>query len=205
MNRCLQLISAFLLLAGLSASHAATLSLPATVYFTPGESVAIDVTISDLGDHALGAFDINLGYGGFLFLDGQLKTGTALGETTFDTVALTAGSPIQLAQISLESAADLLANQPDAFTLATVNFLTSSGFTGGHGRMGFGEIMLSDENGNPLNYTTNVDITFISNPSPAGVPIPASWLLFATGLVFLGGAHKCSITRDRVEITGYVK
>lgn len=184
-----------LIFLGINFAKAATVSLPSTIYFTPGESIAVDINISGLGEHALGAFDITLGFGPYLYQSATL--GSGLGTTLFDTIENTnPNNPVRLSQVSLELAADLVAKQPDSFTLATVNLLTSSGTNGGPGRMSFGDIILSDENGDPLAYDVNQNITLVNrNEQPAAIPLPASWLLFTGGLAMVASIKRKAANR----------
>ncbi|NOT84326.1 MAG: hypothetical protein HOP02_05965 [Methylococcaceae bacterium] len=171
------------------------------VYFSPGERVQFDVIISGLGDGAapsLGAYDLEMFDPTAAFgntFDG-ITYGTGLGATLTDSVSFTNetkyGAPTQvmhISQTSLEPAATLIANQPTSFTLASLFFTLNSGST-----IVVADSILSDENGNAIIHDTSVGFDYGLNIRPATVPLPATWLLFSTGLALLGGSRRRSVS-----------
>ncbi len=105
---------------------------------------------------------------------------------------------LSLAQVSQETAASLLANQPmTSFALATLDFVVNL-----HGNdatvVEFGGISLRDENGNPLEIRGTSSTAVYGMDPVAAVPLPATWLLFSVSLAFVEGARRLSAKRGNV-------
>lgn len=156
----------------------------------PGDTVALDLTIADLGDGSplsLGAFKLEI-----LFDPGALSyVGTVFGEELndpldaftpdFQDAALSGPGVITLAEVSLIGAADLNSDQPGAFVLATLEFFVDVLPPGTFTVVDFGVVSLSDASGAPL---ADIDLAeaVIRNP-PIDVAEPMTLLLMALGVL----------------------
>ena len=163
-------------------AHAATISMvPAATTVGLTGSVDVDLNISGLGNLApdsLGVFDIDLGYdAGIVSLD-SVSFGSSL-SVAFPSVQIltpSAGS-VNIFELSLDSAADLHANQAGSFTIATLTF---SRVAAGTTTLVASVNALGDALGAPLafNVAPGTRIT-------AAIPEPSAALLWVTGLVVL--------------------
>lgn len=122
-----------LLLTGLfqiPVAHSALIELqPGSLNATTGDSISLDLVISGLGNFgpdSLGAFDVSVGFDPSIFAFTSYSLGGYLGDLglleALDASFGDLGGSINLAEVSLLSAASLDALQPGAFTLATLNF-----------------------------------------------------------------------------------
>jgi hypothetical protein len=130
---------------------------PASQTIGVGGSTTLDLVISDLGNpgsSSLGGFDFDLTYNASVLSANSVVFGTFLNTASgfgFFTIDNTLGL-LHLDEISLETAAYLNANQPDSFTLATLNF---GGLASGSSVVDFSYAALSDEDANSLaDFTT---------------------------------------------------
>lgn len=195
--------TALILSLSVSLASAATLSLSSATHFaTPGDTVKVDFNISGLGNNALGAFDANLGFNDtWLVLQGA-TFGTGLGNTLpTDPIVPTPGKFFeQLSQVSLELSADLMLNQPDSFTLATLTFLVTKPSFNVQAPIGISinPSILSDVNGDPISYTTTGMLAFESAAAaPSAVPAPAAWWLFSASFALVEGTRRWSGKRAK--------
>jgi hypothetical protein len=94
-----------------------------------GESIALNLVVSGLGDFgpaSLGGFDISIGFDSSIFAFTSYSLGNLLGDVSLleaiDVSAGDLGGVVNLAEVSLLSAASLDALQPGEFVLGTLNF-----------------------------------------------------------------------------------
>ncbi len=168
------LFVALLCTAGFQTAGAATLTLvPSESNVSVGDTVSVELNISGLGDDtapSLGAYDITVDTPGFFtfnnaaFGDSVLES-DQLGSSAF-TETILGSDTIQLIEVSFESVAALNSTQPDAFTLATLNF-TATG--PGSGSFSLADVTLSDASGLALSSSvSNASISaFSSVPEPS--------------------------------------
>jgi hypothetical protein len=102
---------------------------PGTAYAGNGDTVALDLVVSGLGDFSadsLGAFDITVGFDASALTFNSYSLGYLLGDVSLsealDGSAGDIGGGINVTEVSLLSVLDLDALQPDSFILATLNF-----------------------------------------------------------------------------------
>ncbi|MGY6276712.1 cohesin domain-containing protein [Methylomonas sp. MgM2] len=184
-----------LLLLGLSCIQQAQAQVPDSVSLslTPsstiagtGDTVTFDLTISGLGNFSsssLGDYDFDLSFDPARLSFDLLSSsfGTELGFTAFEDMdAITTPGILALAQLSLEDAADLIANQPGSFSLASLTFNVLDLMPGQSTAINFATIRsIGDEIGDQLTLaSTNGAV--ISNPNT--VPEPMTLALIGVGL-----------------------
>lgn len=132
----------WLLLSGLlagapAAGTAVTLELvPAAATVTAGEMIDVDVLVSGLGAGvapSVGAFDLDVSFDPMIFTLVDVVFGPFLGTppvealTSFDVAV---AGIVDLAEVSLLSAAELDALQPASFVLATLSFTAQADGSG---------------------------------------------------------------------------
>ncbi len=126
---------------------------PTAQTINPGAHVFLDLVISGLGANSapsLGAFTLELTYNPAILTAGAVTFGTGLDlgiAGSVQSVDLSTPGTVWLAEISLETAADLELNQPGEFTLATLDFL---GLGVGVSPVTFSLVDLSDASGSTL-------------------------------------------------------
>lgn len=148
-----------------------------------GDSVSVDLRISDLGDDSLGAFDIDIAFDDSI-LDFQSFTfGTGLDVSGLGSVNgfAVAGGDINIFEISLDSPSDLNTFQPNDFVLGSFTFDTLSI---GTSTLDLTINALSDEFGFLLEAGAASGSIKVA---AASVPAPAALWLFGTGLIGLIG------------------
>lgn len=195
------LAGAALLLASMPGS-AATLSVyPASSTVTLGSSVNVALNIAGLGDHtapSLSTFDLDLGfdpailsYSSAVFggpvLGDQLDLfglGFGVGSVFWDTPA---PGTVKFFEVSLDSIDDLNSLQAGSFTLLTLTFDTIGI---GNSPLNLSINALGDANGDYLAADTNNSSLTVAGSTVNAVPIPASWLLFASGMLGMGALNK---------------
>lgn len=169
-------------------SAAIYLSLePSAPTISVGDSVSLDLVIGGFGDFtapSLGGFAVQLAYNeavlsatGLTF-GGSLDFGTgSLRDSDLSTLGL-----ILFSEVSFELPADLNANQPGTFTLATLDF---TGLAAGMSDLTFGLVELSNEEGFEIMGfgTTPASVTVVTAvPEPAssgvllGFALAVAWL-----------------------------
>ncbi len=176
--------------------RAVVLSLESSRFtVNPGDSVTLDLTVSGLGNltaPSLGAFDIDIGYdpaklsftgytlGNWL---GNVSQSEALDASKGDS---TPPGVINLAEVSLLTANELDALQPDSFVLATLDFTVTAGLAAGQSTVGIlpTSVLADGSAGSFSSVNTGNSVTLTPQaPSPAGgVPEPATWALLVIGL-----------------------
>jgi hypothetical protein len=173
-------------------SHSALIELqPDTTFASNGGSFTLDLVVSGLGDFSpdsLGAFDISVGFDATALSFTSYVLGDFLGDIdlfeAIDGSAGDIGGAVNVAEVSLLSAAALDALQPDSFTLATLSFSVVDLSVGEDTEL----LVLSgaelvDATGSLLSVTTSGPATVVGSGS---VPIPGTmYLLLASfgGLV----------------------
>jgi hypothetical protein len=113
----------------LVASNAQAVSIsmdPSATLAGPGDIVAIDINVSDLDNFSadsLGVYDIDVAYDAAKI---QLNAVSFGSELSVSFASITVDTPgagtVNLFELSLDSVADLNANQPGSFTIATLTF-----------------------------------------------------------------------------------
>lgn len=196
---CLGAVGALLLGLALPA-HAAFIELtPATSTAATGDTVALDLMISGLGDFtgsSVGDFDIDIGFDtsalsltswSLTNLMGDFGAGEALDFSFGDL-----GGMLNLAIVSLLSVTDLNALQPGAFSLATLTFDVLNLEAGNQTLVSIDTIYaIGDQNGNPL-AIDSIGNALISNPSTT-VPEPSTIALLGLGLAAFGAGRRRTI------------
>ena len=157
-------------------SQAGAISLtfnPSTTFINVGDSVNLDVVISDLENDNVSAFDFILKYDNLILNFDSYVLGDQLGDFALgDAMDLSFGD--NLVEISWLWDFNF---QADSFTLATLTF---SGINSGHSDLEITNLVLSDD-GWPANSlaatlgTGSIDVA-------APVPEPATIFLFSIGL-----------------------
>ncbi|MEQ1638462.1 MAG: cohesin domain-containing protein [Methylococcales bacterium] len=178
---------------------AATLSLTSSSQnISAGTNVSVVLGISGLKPSSLGAYDLTLQYDNPIWNFTGGSFGNELGTTLFDTLAVDSNGFLHLAQVSLESPDSLNTAQPDSFALATLNFIVSNSLSGFSSTSMFtSNVILGDANGDPLTVSDKGSLTFFSTAPPSAIPLPATWLLFSAGLVFVEGTRRWSGKRRK--------
>jgi hypothetical protein len=168
-------------------AHAALLSLqPDITHASTGDTISLDLVVSELGDFSpdsLGAFDVYVNYDASVLSFTDYTLGILLGDiitfTALDFSSSTAGE-VNVAEVSLLSAASLDALQPGEFILASLRFdvlnLPPDAITTLHIQS---DAVLSDatEEAEALQVTTGGPATIQT------VPLPGTLWLMLSGLV----------------------
>jgi hypothetical protein len=161
----------------------------------PGESVSVDLRISELGDDILTAFDPEISFDDSILGFDSFDTGTGLDTFGLDFGAFSYGFDLggiaAIGDLSLDTDVTLRANQPNSFILGTLDF-SALGLGISSLDIGFsifaGEL---DANFNATELQADIEsgsITVIAPPS--AVSAPAAIWLFGIGLVGLMGFSK---------------
>ena len=158
-TRNMKTIATLILVAACSGTFVSQARAGMLITFVPGSqtiangaSTTVDVTISGLtASLALGAYDLDFSY------DPSVVAVTGVTFPAFPASGLDLGfwgswwfsdtttpGVVNLVEVSLESAADLSALQPDGFVLATVSF---QGSAPGASLLHYTSVTLADENG----------------------------------------------------------
>ena len=167
--------------------------VPASSSVEQGASLNVDIVISDLASagEIVSAYDLNVSYDSSYLSATDVTFGNYLDDLffpgfTLQDSSLTTPGLINLSELSLLSDAELAAQQPDSFTLATLTFealaigtsaliFEPDPFFGIDVKGNFFEVLALDAG------TGSVTVT-----GPVGVPEPSSLLLFALAFLFPG-------------------
>ncbi len=172
-------------------ANAALLSLePDASSASPGDTVAIDLVVSGLGDFtapALGAFSAEIAFDPAAIAFSDYLLGGFLGDATaLESVDVSTGVSagiVGLGEVSFLASHLLEAQQPDWFILATLTFDILSLAPGQQTLLNIlPGALLADANGAalPVTATNNASLR-----APLPAPAPATPLLFVTGLLAL--------------------
>lgn len=172
----------------LISSNASAITLSYNPYASSvivGQSIDIDIVISDMESDYLGAFDFNINYDDSILTFDDYTLGSQLGDISSGdaddwSFGDMGGGIINLAELSWLWD---LSFQPDSFTLATLSF---TGNSIGSSSLSFSDVILRDDGGSPLSANLesgSVDVT-------ASIPDPATCLLLFSGLIVMVGTKK---------------
>ena len=161
-----------------------------------GDTFTVDINISGLEGESVGSFDLDIAFGNLILLGQSFALGTGLGGA-LDSLDLSAGflgGTIDLAQVSLLSAANLLTLQGGgSFTLATLTFL---GQANGLSPLTITQAIFADGNGNALQVGTVNGSIQVGDVTP--VPEPGTMLLLGSGAVAAALRHR----RQKRQLAG---
>ena len=163
---------------------------PAMQTVTVGDTVLVDLNISDLNDASapsLGVFDLDVSFDPTLLSFSNVVYGDAdLGDQldfsglgAYYETSADAGA-VNLYGLSFDAPDSLDTQQATEFTLARLTF---ESLQIGTSVLGVSIVDLGDADGNPLDATT-------VNGAVSVVPEPASLLLLASGLISLVGMRR---------------
>ena len=167
------------------AAHASiVLSIvPASQEVAFGGTVSVDVLISGLTSGAapsLGAFDLDIDYNPAILNPTTVVLGNQLDLSVSGSIQFVSlVGPVNISEISLESAADLNNLQLGEFPLATLTFDTLGI---GTSLVSVANVMLTDANGNPLQFDNSSTGTVTVTPEPATIVIWSLLVLVGAGL-----------------------
>ena len=163
---------------------------PDYTYASTGDSISLDLVISDLGNFgsdSLGAFDISVGFDASVLSFTSYSLGDFLGNVdlleAIDGSTGAVGGAVNVAEVSLLSELDLDTLQPGAFTLATLNFAVIDLGVGAETQLSVLSGLLADAAGMALSATTSVPASVQGGSPPAsGVPVPGTLFLLIASL-----------------------
>lgn len=186
----LRILALAVLLTGSTIGTAAQLSFsPSAATILEGDTLAVDLEISGLGDFAspsLGAFKTDILFDDAILDFDSVVYGALLGDPdplSFETdiVTTTGAGLVTLDEFSFLFDFELDALQPETFSLATLNF---TGQAVGTSALTFGDVDLSDAVGNTLSPTLNTGSIQV-DPRETPMPIPATLALVLPFALFL--------------------
>ena len=158
---------------------------PASQTVGPGDTLWVDVVISDLGGEIVSAYDLDVTYDASVLSATGISFGQMLGDESwwevFNDADLSVAGLVDFAQLSLLSDAELAILQPDSFTLATLGFQAT----------GPGTASL-DFRFDAFNDITGLNAGVLDLDPASGIvqviPEPHSALAFALGAFLVGTA-----------------
>ncbi|MDJ0866269.1 MAG: cohesin domain-containing protein [Myxococcota bacterium] len=147
-----------------------------------GAPVSVEIRVADLDGEIVSAYDLDVVYDATVLSAVGVSFGVLLGDAaaleSIDVFDLGSPGLVDLAQVSLLADADLAARQPDAFTLATVEFTA----------IALGESSLTFRF-DPFNDVKGLEGKVLPLDPASGlvrvVPEPGTALVLALGLVVL--------------------
>ncbi len=172
--------------------------LPTSSSVEVGAAFEVDVVISDLAaaGEIVSAYDLNVSYDATNLLATGVTFGSYLDDPFFpgftlqDSVLTTAGL-VNFSELSFLSDAELAAQQPDSFTLATLSFEALS--VGSSSLLFVPDPFFGiDIKGNlfsVLPVTTGTVSVMVNAPAVA-IPEPSSLALFALSFLFIGMSRR---------------
>jgi hypothetical protein len=171
-------------------AHAITISvLPASQTVSPGDTVTLQLFISNLGGQIVGDFDLNIGFDSSLLTFNSYTLGGSLGAIPAQAFDFSLGEigpgSLNLAEVSTLSGAALDALQSDPFSLASIVFTVVALSPGTSTTVRITNVnALGDANGNALPVAAVESATLIRS-GVTTIPEPATYLSFGTGLLLL--------------------
>lgn len=117
------LLASALLATGVAQAQVVT-AVPSSPTVAVGEFFTVDLIVSGLGDATVGSFDFDFIYDPFVMTSYGVVFGEGLDVLSLGSLFSVSSSPglISIFQSSYDSIDDLIALQPDSFTLATLSF-----------------------------------------------------------------------------------
>ena len=168
-------------------SHSATLELvPNASSFAIGDTISLDLRAFGFVDGfapSIGVFDLDVHYDPSLLTFQALTHGIGLDVLGLGSLQVSTPSVgvVNVFELSLDTSMDLNTLQPGTFTLATMNFIASSG---GNTPLILQINAIGDADGTTLAPTiVNATITVLDSPSPTSVPEPATVFYIATAIL----------------------
>ncbi|MGH7392263.1 MAG: hypothetical protein ACREM3_22815 [Candidatus Rokuibacteriota bacterium] len=185
--------------------------VPASQTAGVGESVSVDVVVSDLGAGSapsLGAFDLDVSFDPLILAPTSVTFGPFLGDEGL-VEALTSFTllpgVVDLAEVSFLLPAELDALQPASFTLATLFFDTLGV---GTSPLTFAQALLDDAFAVRLDLAPDTGSVTVVATAP--VPFPGTLLLVGSGLVALalrwggGRAARGGANQERADLVAFL-
>lgn len=166
-------------------AHSALIGLqPDSTFASTGDSISLDLVVSDLGNFgpdSLGAFGISVGFDASVLSFTSYSLGDFLGDVALleaiDASSGDVGGAVNLAEVSLLSVIDLDALQPDAFILATLEFDVINLAAGAVSQLSvLSGPTLGDAFGAPI------AVTGLGSANVKGVPVPGTLFLLTASL-----------------------
>lgn len=189
-------LTSFSVLSTSSASAISLSFLPSTQVVNQGDSVAVELVISGLGNQtapSLGVFDLNVDFNPSLISLSQVTFGNGLnlGNSggSSSTASMTIPGSINLFEFSLQASEDLNNLQPATFPLAQLVFDTvgiGTSLLELSPPSGLSEILLGDADGIPLILSSSFNGSITINPSATTIPeSSSSWGIIGIGVLLL--------------------
>lgn len=117
------LLASALLATGAAQAQVVT-AVPSSAEVMVGDFFTVDLIVSGLGDATVGSFDFDFIYDPFVMTSYGVTFGEGLDVFSLGSLFSVSSQPglINIFQTSFDTVADLIALQPDMFTLATLSF-----------------------------------------------------------------------------------
>jgi len=159
---------------------------PQTVALGSQVTFTLDTAGFGNGTTALGTYDLLITFDPTVLNFDNATFGTDLDPDGFglnpQTVTQGTGT-VEIAEVSLDPAADLLSQQPAAFTLATVVFDTLGAAT--NSALVLSEFAIGDQDGNDISVASVLNGASVNVSQSSGVPEPATITLLSGGVLLL--------------------
>lgn len=172
-------------------AHSLAIELqPDSLFASSGESISLDLVVSDLGSFepdSLGAFDVSVGFDTSILAFESYTLGGFLGDPGLEALDFSLGglgASVNVAEVSLLSVIALDALQPSGFTLASLNFKVIDLAAGARSEISIlPSLVLADAFGSSLVPTALESAIIEGRSSP--VPAPGVLYLFVLSLMGL--------------------